>query len=149
MVFALIALAANALFPSLEAGPGGLSLVQLAGQLLLTLLPLPFVLALGFGPVGFNHPRKWRNLHILVFPMLTVAFGYLAGFREMSAGYLASAVILVVLVALGEEAAFRGVLLKGLLRRGVGFAVAVSSVLFGLMHVINLFLGMPWQGVLL
>lgn len=145
----LIALAAGALFPALRSGPSGLSTVQLAGQLVLTLLPLPFLAVVGWRVAGFNGPRQWRDLHLLAFPALTVAFGYLAGFREMDFGYLATAVALVVLVAFGEEAAFRGVLLKALEPRGVMYAVLVSSALFGLMHLGNLALGAPWQGVLL
>ena len=145
----LVALGAKALFPALQSGPGGLSTVQLVGQLVLTLLPLPFLAIVGWREVGFDRPGQWRDLHLLAFPASTVAFGYLAGFRSMEPGYLAMAVALVVLVALGEEAAFRGVFLKALEPRGVMYAVLVSSALFGLMHLGNLALGAPWQGVAL
>ena len=67
----------------------------------------------------------------------------------MTAGYLATAVLLVLLVGVGEELVFRGILMRLLLRRGVGFAVATSSVLFGAMHLVNLLFGMPWQAVAL
>jgi membrane protease YdiL (CAAX protease family) len=58
-------------------------------------------------------------------------------------------VLLVVLVALGEEIAFRGVLLHLLAPRGTAAAVALSSLLFGLTHTVNLLLGAPPAGVAL
>jgi membrane protease YdiL (CAAX protease family) len=59
------------------------------------------------------------------------------------------AVASVLLAGVGEELAFRGVLLRLLLPRGVGPAVLLSSVLFGLMHVANLAVGADWPTTLL
>lgn len=139
----------KAVFPDLRPGPSGLSSVQLLAQILLTLLPIPFIVTIGWGKAGFNHPRNWQDLQILAFPVLTVVFGYLAGFREMNLAYLLTALAVVVLVAFGEEMAFRGILLKALLPRGIWQAVLISSALFGLMHLVNLALGAPWQAVML
>lgn len=55
----------------------------------------------------------------------------------------------MVLAGVVEETAFRGILLTRLLPRGLWTAVLLSSALFGLLHVANLFLGSPWQTVLL
>ena len=67
----------------------------------------------------------------------------------MDPSYVVTALAVVLLVAFGEETAFRGVLLKALLPRGVWPAVLASSALFGLMHLVNLALGAPWQAVML
>jgi membrane protease YdiL (CAAX protease family) len=79
----------------------------------------------------------------------TVVFGYLAPFPPQALTTIALAVLLVALVAVGEEIAFRGVLLHLLAPRGVAAAVALSSLLFGLTHTVNLLLGAPPAGVAL
>lgn len=136
----LVALVFKALFPDLRAGAAGLSFTQLGGQVVLTLLPLPFVLALGWRALGFTAPV---NLRLLAYPSASVAFGFLVGFQDVGASHVLLAVALVLLVALGEEAAFRGVFLHALRPRGVWYAVLVSSAMFGLMHLPNLAMGAP------
>ncbi len=146
LTITMIIAAARALFPDLRSGAAGLSWTQVAVQALLTLLPLPFAHALGWRHIGFVRPHHWPGV---IFPALTVGFGYLGAFRPVPATTLILAVIVVLLVAVGEEVAFRGVLLTLLLPRGTGTAVAVSSVLFGLTHLVNLIAGAPVHGVLL
>jgi membrane protease YdiL (CAAX protease family) len=146
VLLALIAVSVRALWPDLGSGADGLSIKQVAVQALLTLLPLPAAAALGWRVIGFRRPRR---LLLAAFPAATVAFGYVAPAQPKALKTVALAVLLVVLVALGEEIAFRGVLLHLLLPRGIGVAVAVSSLLFGLTHTVNLLLGAPPGGVLL
>jgi hypothetical protein len=119
---------------------------QVIIQALLTLLPLPAAAALGWHVVGLRRPR---NLRLAAFPAATVAFGYLAPVEPQPVSTAALAVLLVLLVAVGEEIAFRGVLLQLLAPRGVAAAVTLSSLLFGLTHTVNLLMGAPAAGVAL
>jgi membrane protease YdiL (CAAX protease family) len=146
VLLGLIALTVSAVWPDLTSGAGGLSTKQVTVQALITLLPLPAAAALGWRVIGF---RRRQRLRLTAFPAATVAFGYLASARSQYLTTVALAVLLVLLVALGEEIAFRGVLLHLLAPRGTAVAVAVSSLLFGLTHTVNLMLGAPPAGVLL
>jgi membrane protease YdiL (CAAX protease family) len=145
-VLAVVALAVTAVWPELTAGADGLSMRQVLIQALLTLLPLPAAAALGWHVVGLRRPR---NLRLAAFPAATVAFGYLAPVEPQPLSMAALAVLLVLLVAVGEEIAFRGVLLHLLAPRGVAAAVTLSSLLFGLTHAVNLLMGAPAAGVAL
>ena len=147
LLLLVLAVTAKAMWPALTSGAAGLSGLQVALQAVLTVLPLPVAAYLGWRRVGFVRPR---HLTVGLFPAATVAFGYVGPWRDQPWTTTALAVVLVCLVAIGEETAFRGVLL-GLLveRHGVGPAVVVSSVLFGLTHLVNLALGAALPGVLL
>ena len=142
----ITAVAARAIWPHLASGAAGLSGLQVAVQAFVTLFPLPFVAAVGWRRSGFVKPR---HLWLTLFPAATVAFGYLGSWQSLTASRLGLAVALVVLVALGEEMAFRGVVLSALLPLGIGRAVAISSAMFGLTHVVNLALGAALPGVVL
>jgi membrane protease YdiL (CAAX protease family) len=145
-ILAVLARAAKAVWPDLLAGADGLSLRQVLVQALLTLLPLPAAADLGWHLIGLRRPH---SLRLALFPAATVAFGYLAPVEPQALTAAALAVLLVVLVALGEEIAFRGVLLHLLAPRGIATAVTLSSLLFGLTHTVNLLLGAPPAGVAL
>ena len=142
----VIAMVAKTVWPDLAAGADGLGGRQVLVQALLTLLPLPAAAALGWHLIGMRRPR---NLRLAVFPAATIVFGYLAPLTPQPLSTTALAVLLVVLVALGEEIAFRGVLLHLLAPRGTAAAVTLSSLLFGLTHTVNLLLGAPPAGVAL
>lgn len=142
-----VAATAKALWPALTSGAAGLSGLQVVLQAVLTLLPLPVAAYLGWRRVGFARPR---SLTVVVFPAATVVVGYLGPWRHQPWATTGLAVVLVCLVAFGEETAFRGVLLTMLRRsRGVGASVVISSALFGLTHLVNLALGAALPGVLL
>ncbi len=143
-----IGLAARAVWPDIKPGPAGVSAVQVLLVTILALLTVPFARALGRSAVGFVRPRR-GTLVLLAFPVLTVLFGYLAGLKSISDDQIALAVVLVVLVAIGEEVAFRGVLLWALAPRGLWASVITSSALFGLMHLANLALGASLTGTAL
>jgi uncharacterized protein len=143
----LVAVTANATFPSLMSGAEGLSALQVAMQAPLTLLPLPLAAYVGWRSIGFVRPR---HLAVASFPLTTVLFGYLAPWRDQDVTKVLLAVTLVVLVAVGEEITFRGLVLPGLLaRHRVGAAVVMSSALFGMTHLVNLVLGAQLPEVVL
>jgi hypothetical protein len=143
-----MAIVAKALAPSLLSGPAGVGPLQVALQSVMLLMVLPFALRVGARRLGLR-PVGRRQLMTLLFPALTVAYGFVPGFRLVTVETLVWAVLSVALAGLVEEVAFRGVLLDSLRSRGLWPAVAISSALFGLMHVSNVFLGSPWYSVLL
>lgn len=51
---------------------------------------------------------------------------------------IATVATISILVPIGEELLFRGVLMRGLLRYGAVFAVVVSSIVFALFHGLNM-----------
>lgn len=137
------------LTPTLRPGPGGVGPVQVALQLGMLLMILPFAVRVGSDALGLRRLPAPRDGLVLLFPTLTVAVGYFAGFRHAEVSTLILAFASVVLAGLVEETAFRGILLTRLLPRGLWTAVLLTSALFGLLHVVNLLLGSPWQTVLL
>jgi membrane protease YdiL (CAAX protease family) len=145
----LIGVTAKALVPELLSGPAGVSPLQVALQAVMLLMVLPFAIRVGKRGLGLGAVRRPQGYWVLLFPALTVAFGYSMGFREVPPMTLLLALASVALAGVVEELAFRGVLLGRLLPRGVWPAVAISSTLFGLMHLSNLALGSPWYSVLL
>ena len=73
--------------------------------------------------------RRPQDLRLTLFPAATVVLGYLAPVKPQALTMTALAVLLVVLVAVGGEMAFRGVLLHLQAPRGIASAVALSSLL--------------------
>ena len=65
------------------------------------------------------------------------------------AGEAALYVISMICVAFLEEVIFRGLLFRGMCRSGVKAAVIVSSLTFGVGHIVNLLLGAPLLDTLL
>jgi membrane protease YdiL (CAAX protease family) len=98
--------------------------------------------AAGLGGAGLGAPR-WASLRLLWFPGLYLAL--MLGLASL--GTLPAAPLLGLLffntlwVGISEETMFRGVLLAGLRSwMRLGLAVAISTVVFGVVHVLNVFL---------
>lgn len=92
--------------------------------------------------VGFNHPRKWQNLHLLILPtLLLVVPPLFFPFQIPGPIQIVSLVIITLLIGFQEEAIFRGVLLRALLPGGILFAVFISAALFGVIHLNSLLVG--------
>lgn len=92
--------------------------------------------------LGLGAPR-WSSLGLLWFPGLYVGLMLaVAGFGALPPGaVLAMLFVNTLFVGLSEETMFRGVLLSGLRTRiGLRPAVAISTVVFGVVHVLNVFL---------
>ena len=103
---------------------------------------------------GFTRPSEWRQLW-LVWPLVAYSFvniderildGSIA-FNFSSPWLPVLFVLLYLSVGFIEEILFRGLILPLMLRRwgqtkrGIYQAVIVSSVIFGLLHLINLLMG--------
>lgn len=91
---------------------------------------------------GLGAPR-WGALRLLWFPAIYVAlmFGIASLGSPPQAPLVALLLVNTALVGLSEETMFRGILLSGLRTRLRLFpAVALSTVVFGVVHVLNVFL---------
>lgn len=90
---------------------------------------------------GFTGMTKEAKAGVAWFlPLLVIeAFSFLPGFREnVTSGYLLAVLLFTLLVGINEEVYFRGLILKRLGEKGIRYAAVVSSVLFGVVHLVNL-----------
>src|SRR5215210_3315386 len=101
---------------------------------------LTAVLALGllvwtgwWREVGFNRPSQWRNLRLLLFPLLVSALILSGGVFGSGPASLAAAFLTVAVATFGEEIVFRGVLWRVFALRGPVRAVILTSLLSGLL----------------
>jgi membrane protease YdiL (CAAX protease family) len=106
------------LTPTLRPGPGGVGLVQVALQLGMLLMILPFAVRVRGDALGLRRLPAPRDGLVLLFPTLSVMIGFSAGFRHVEVPTLILAFASVVLAGVAEETAFRGILLTRLLPRG-------------------------------
>lgn len=90
--------------------------------------------------VGWNRPGEWRNLKLLILPVLIVFLPLLAGFKTVDAGTVLFLLVGYLLTSFYEETLFRGVILRLLRPKGIWTAVLLSSLLFGLAHSSNILL---------
>lgn len=108
------------------------------------LIPVVFLTVLGWWrTAGFTQRPTWSTLApflpLLLFPLFPLFFG--PGFKVTDPGEITLLVVTNLAVGFGEEATFRGVVLKSLAPRGLMRAAVLSSVLFGLMHLVNIAAG--------
>jgi uncharacterized protein len=101
---------------------------------------LAAVLALGLlvwtgwlGEAGFNRMSEWRNLRLLLFPLLVCALTLSGGLFGSGPASLVSAFLIALLAAFGEEIVFRGLLWRALVPAGPVRAVILTSLLSGLL----------------
>src|ERR671913_348060 len=86
---------------------------------------LTTVLALGLlvwtgwlAEAGFNRMSQWRNLRLLLFPLLVCALTLSGGLFGSGPASLVSAFLTVLVAAFGEEIVFRGLLWRALAPAG-------------------------------
>jgi membrane protease YdiL (CAAX protease family) len=101
---------------------------------------LATVLALGLlvwtgwlGEAGFNRMSQWRNLHLLLFPLVVCALTLSGGLFGSGPASLVSAFLTALIAAFGEEIIFRGLLWRALAPAGAVRAVILTSLLSGLL----------------
>jgi membrane protease YdiL (CAAX protease family) len=103
-----------------------------------------------WGEVGFNRPSRWRNLHLLWFPLLIGALlPLLGGVKVPGATFLVATLLGASVAALGDEALFRGIMWRALVPTGLARAVVAASLLSGVLHFAGLTLARPWPEALL
>ncbi len=82
---------------------------------LATVLAVVLLARLGWWrEAGFNEPSRWRNLHLLLFPLLVGALGLLGGVRDLEPALLVPALPGMFVAAFGAEVIYRGVLWRAL-----------------------------------
>lgn len=132
-------------------------LVELAAELFLAFLTVAIVTRMRlWRAIGLQTLRALSDLRffwVLLFPVLIAlpaVVARLGGVEPARAlERLAFWVVLAVLIGFVEEVCFRGLILRALAPRGIWLAAVVSSLLFGLMHVLNLLSGADLGGTLL
>jgi membrane protease YdiL (CAAX protease family) len=93
---------------------------------------------------GFNRPSRWRDLGLLLPPLLVGALALSGGFRLGSAPFLAATLFGVLVVAFAEEALYRGVAWRVLSPTGLLRAAVVTALLSGVLRFGGMLLSGPW-----
>ncbi len=112
---------------------------------------LALVLARALGPwgeTGFNRPSRWRDLHLLVFPLLVGALALLGGLRNGSLPFLAATLLGVLVAAFAEETLYRGVAWRALSPTGLLRATVATALLSGVLRFGGTLLSGPWPEAL-
>ena len=100
----------------------------------------------GLSPVkGAGRKFLWFAPLVLI-SCVNLCFGVTV---NVSVGEAVCWVVSMCFVAFLEELIFRGLLFRGMCRNGLKTAVAVSSLTFGMGHIVNLLLGAPLFDTLL
>ena len=108
---------------------------------------LAVVLARSLGrwdETGFNRPSRWRDLRLLLPPLLVGALALSGGFRLGSAPFLAATLFGVLVVAFAEEALYRGIAWRVLSPTGLLRAAAGTALLSGVLRFGGTLLSGPW-----
>lgn len=98
--------------------------------------------------VGFTKGIRGADVPVCLFPtLLTVYIAWGALSSSTVGSMIFFILIYACLIAVAEESIVRGIILQTLLPKGVLRAVLLSSLIFALLHVGNLFAGLPWTYV--
>ncbi len=108
---------------------------------------LAVFLARALGPwdeTGFNRPSRWRDLYLLLPPLLVGALALSGGLRAESWPFLAATLLGVVVAAFAEEALYRGVAWRVLAPGGLVRAAVVTALLSGVLRFGGTLLSGSW-----
>jgi uncharacterized protein len=99
------------------------------------------------------HIRSHRALFLGLFLLLCLLPLFLLAFsktiHQTALSTIVMVTVLCLFVGIAEEGLFRGLILNMLLPKGIWRAVLLSSLLFGSVHILNVFVGFPLNDVLL
>ena len=113
--------------------------------LLAAVLALVLARALGpWGETGFNRPSRWRNLALLLPPLLVGALALSGGLRNESVPLLAATLLGVLVAAFAEETLYRGIAWRVLARGGLVRAAVATALLSGVLRFGGTLLSGPW-----
>jgi membrane protease YdiL (CAAX protease family) len=131
-------MAARAIFPQLQ--PEFVVLIGLSVLVALTLTLLRW-----WKVSGFNPPAAWREVHLVLIPLLIVlGLPFLRGVKTSDWGTFFYLLVGYVLTGFMEEGLMRGVVLRVLGPLGVRRSVLISSALFALLHLTNVLFRNPF-----
>jgi len=94
--------------------------------------------------VGLNGPSRWKNLYLLVFPVVIVALAFSGGVTITGPSSVVAPAFVALVSVLGEELLFRGVLFRALVPAGALWAVVLTSFLAGALYMGRSLLNDPW-----
>lgn len=98
--------------------------------------------------IGFTQGISRDDIPLCLFPTLLTVY---IAWGALSSSTVGSLIVFLAvdacLIAVAEESIFRGILLQTLLPHGVLRALFLSTLIFALLHVGNLFAGLPWTYV--
>lgn len=94
---------------------------------------------------GLCRPKEPAKDFLFYLPLILISsvnlcFGFSAGIEPITAVLSVSSMFLVGFL---EEIIFRGMLFNGMAENGIKTAIIVSSLTFGIGHIVNLLLGAP------
>ena len=87
--------------------------------------------------VGFRALTTLRDLRLYWIPFTLVLVNLAFGTVEMSFGRVMYLLVLAGLIGFVEEVFFRGLILRAIAPRGLWKAAIISSIVFGLLHSLN------------
>jgi membrane protease YdiL (CAAX protease family) len=98
--------------------------------------------------VGFTKGIRGDDVPVCLFPTLLTLYIAWGALSSSTVGSMIFFILIYAcLIAVAEESIFRGIILQTLLPKGVLRAIFLSSLIFALLHVGNLFAGLPWTYV--
>ena len=144
VVFAVALLCWPLLFPRADLRPATAGWGLWGVNVTRVLLPAVALTALGWWRhAGFTRPVTWStlwpSLPLVLFIVLNLVSG--SGSWVSDPATLAIAAVTMLALGFGEEATFRGVVLRVLQPIGLMRAAVLSALLFGAFHLVNLSLG--------
>lgn len=109
------------------------------------LLAAGIVLRTNLGPeIGLNRPTRPKNLRLVWFPLLTGVLALSGGVFISGFDGFASAFLIILVAAFGEELVFRGVMWRALVPKGPILATFVTSALAGVLILGRTATDSPW-----
>jgi uncharacterized protein len=93
---------------------------------------------------GFNRLSRWKNLRLLLFPLLVCALTLSGGVFGSGPASLVSAFLTALVATFGEETIFRGLLWRAHVPAGPIRAVILTSLLSGLLVLGGTAMDGPW-----
>lgn len=97
----------------------------------------------GWRAAGFFKPMTWNSMLYAIPPLIGPLFLlFTTGFVEMVPLQIAMLVVFTAMIGFAEEALCRGMMLQVFMPRGPMQAAIFSSLIFGSMHLVQLFYGM-------
>jgi membrane protease YdiL (CAAX protease family) len=92
----------------------------------------------GWYAVGYTPPAEWRHIAWLALPAALTLLPLVTGIKTLDGQTYALLIAGYLLTGFAEETMFRGVLVKLLERRSPMAIAAITSILFGLVHLSNI-----------
>jgi hypothetical protein len=90
--------------------------------------------------VGYTPPAEWRDIRWLAVPALLTLLPLVTGLKPLSSDMYLLLIAGYALTGFAEETMFRGILVKLLERRSGMQVAAITALLFGLVHLSNIFI---------